>query len=107
MVRCAKAGPQGEGADVPGAFVGMVCGRWLRAGLAAMAALLIVIAGDVATARKKIPPPESQAAASLPKDLFGAGEIPHPPATDFAKWTETLARYERERREEEALCEKG
>jgi len=92
---------------VPGAYSGKARRRWARAGLAALAALALAVAGDAALARRKPPPAEPGAAASLPKDLFGAGEIAHPPATDFAKWTETIARYEQERRQERALCDKG
>jgi predicted transglutaminase-like cysteine proteinase len=77
-----------------------------RAALAVLSAVVLAIAGDAALARRKTPPPEP-AALSLPKDLFGAGEIVHPPATDFAKWTETIARYERERSQERALCAAG
>jgi predicted transglutaminase-like cysteine proteinase len=91
---------------VPGETTGIGRRRWRRAGLAALAAVALVWAGDGALARKK-PPLEAEVAASLPTDLFGAGEIAHPPATDFAKWTETIARYESERREERALCAKG
>jgi predicted transglutaminase-like cysteine proteinase len=70
-----------------------------------LAAAMLAVAGDAALARRD-PAPEP-AALALPADLFGAGEIAHPPATDFAKWTETMARYERERRQEKALCDDG
>ncbi len=73
--------------------------------LAAVAALALAVAGDVALARRD-PAPEP-AALAVPGDLFGTGEVAHPPATDFAKWTEMMARYERERRREKALCEEG
>jgi predicted transglutaminase-like cysteine proteinase len=73
--------------------------------LAAMAAVVFAVAGDAALARRD--PPVEPAALAVPPDLFGAGEIAHPPATDFAKWSETMARYERDRREEKALCEAG
>jgi predicted transglutaminase-like cysteine proteinase len=96
----------GEGADVPGANRG-TARHWRRAGLAALAVVTLAIAGDASLARRKVPPAEPSAPKSIPTDLFGAGEIAHPPATDFAKWTETLARYERERRQETALCETG
>src|SRR5918995_5833733 len=98
---------QGEGADVPGADTGIARRRWRRTGLAALAIITLAIAGDASLARRKVPPAEPSAPASIPTDLFGAGEIAHPPATDFAKWTETLARYERERRQEAALCAQG
>jgi predicted transglutaminase-like cysteine proteinase len=75
--------------------------------MAALAVAALVIAGDVSLARRKVPPAEPAAPASIPTDLFGAGEIAHPPASDFAKWTETMARYGRERRQENALCENG
>jgi len=90
---------------VPGADTGRLRGHALRTTLAAVAAVVLAIAGDTALARRK-PPPDT-AALSLPADLFGAGEIAHPPATDFAKWTETMARYEREQRQEKALCDAG
>ena len=81
--------------------------QWLRAGMAALAVLCLAVAGDAALARRKVPAPEPQPAIALPKELFGAGEIAHPPATDFAKWTDMLARYEKERRQEQALCDAG
>ena len=80
-------------------------GRLRLAALAGIAALSMALGGAV-VARGKLPPAEP-AALVLPPDLFGAGEIAHPPATDFAKWTETMARYERERPREKALCEAG
>lgn len=90
---------------MPGADTGRPRGHALRAALAAAAAIVLAIAGDTALARRK-PPPDIPA-LSLPADLFGAGEVAHPPATDFAKWTETMARYEREQRQEKALCDEG
>lgn len=89
---------------MPGAYSGRARRHGPRAALAVMVAVVLAIAGDAASARRKVPPPE-RAALSLPQDLFGAGEIAHPPATDFAKWTETIARYERERAQERTLCE--
>lgn len=97
---------QGEGADVPGAYSGKARRHGPRAVLAVMAAVMLAIAGDAALARRKVPPPDP-VPVSLPRDLFGAVEITHPPATDFAKWTETIARYERDRRQESALCDDG
>ncbi|HEY7610003.1 MAG TPA: transglutaminase-like cysteine peptidase [Alphaproteobacteria bacterium] len=75
--------------------------------MAALAALSLAAAGDAALARRKVAPPEPRTALHIPTDLFGAGGIAHPPAIDFAKWTETIARYERERRDARALCEAG
>lgn len=90
---------------MPGAHAGRTRRFLRRAAPAAMAALAFAFAGDAALARRD-PAPEP-AALAVPADLFGAGEIAHPPATDFAKWTDTMARYERERRQEKALCEAG
>ena len=92
---------------MPGERTGLARRQWLRAGMAALAVLCLAVAGDAALARRKVPPPEPQPAIALPKELFGAGEIAHPPATDFAKWTDMLARYEKERRQEQALCDAG
>ena len=93
---------------MPGAFSGMARRHWQRAGLAILAAFVLAVSGEApALARKKPPAEEPKPALSLPKDLFGFGEIAHPPATGFAKWTETIARYERERSQERALCQKG
>ncbi len=88
-----------------GAFPGRARRQGQRAILAAVAALALAVAGDAALARRD--PPAAPAALAVPDDLFGSGEVAHPPATDFAKWTETMARYERERRQEQALCEAG
>ena len=91
---------------MPGAILGRARRHGPRAALAVAGAIVLALAGDAALARRKAPPPDP-AALTIPRDLFGAGEIVHPPATDFAKWTETIARYERERRQEKALCEAG
>ncbi|MBL8665528.1 MAG: transglutaminase-like cysteine peptidase [Candidatus Odyssella sp.] len=88
-----------------GAKTGSTRRQWRRAVPAAMAALAIAVAGEAALARTG-PAPE-RAAPVLPADLFGVGEIAHPPAAGFAKWTETMARYARERGREKALCEAG
>jgi predicted transglutaminase-like cysteine proteinase len=75
--------------------------------MAALAVFCFALSGDAALARRKGTPPEPSPAHSLPQDLFGAREIAHPPALDFAKWTDTIARYEKERGEEKALCDAG
>lgn len=90
---------------MPGAFAGSARRQGQLAVLAAVAALVFAVAGDAALARRD--PPAEPAALAVPADLFGAGEVAHPPAIDFAKWTETMARYERERRQERALCDAG
>lgn len=90
----------GEGDDVPGAEKGSA--RRSRRALIAAVAALAAVAG-AAAAREKLPP----AASAIPADLFGAGAVAHPPAADFAKWTDTMARYARERRQEQAACAAG
>lgn len=71
------------------------------------ALILIGAADDPALARRQPPPHAAQASVAVPRDLFGLAEIAHPPATDFAKWTTLIARYEKERRQERALCQRG
>lgn len=62
--------------------------------------------GDPAEARRKIAGPETKGHPP-PADLFGWAAVAHPPARDYAKWNDALARYEKERQAEGALCRRG
>jgi predicted transglutaminase-like cysteine proteinase len=71
-----------------------------------LAALLLAAAGTASVdARRKVEPAEPRFAA--PAALFGMLAVEHPPARNFAKWNDALARYEAERRIERQLCERG
>ena len=58
-------------------------------------------------ARRKVGASEAKPLFVAPRDLFGMAATDHPPAKNFAKWTDVLARYEADRRLEHALCERG
>lgn len=94
---------------MPGSKAGIAC-RLRRAGQAALAAVILAAAmlavgsATPSEARRKISGPEERTA---PADLFGWPATAYPPARNFAKWNETIARYERERHQERALCQRG
>jgi len=85
--------------------------RWRRLGQAALAAAVLAAAlaamgGAPAEARRKITGPETPPAVA-PAALFGFPAKTYPPARNFAKWNDALARYARERAAERALCKRG
>ncbi len=96
---------------MPGPNSGMMR-RWRRAGQAAFAAAVVAALGlasgigTPAEARRKITGPETPP-SHAPAELFGVAAKAYPPARNFAKWNDALARYERERRTERALCKRG
>lgn len=93
---------------MPGARSGYALRFWRRVGAAALAALILGAAGGAPVdARRKVGAAEAKPLFVAPRDLFGMTATEHPPAKNFAKWTDVLARYETERRLERALCERG
>jgi predicted transglutaminase-like cysteine proteinase len=75
--------------------------------VAVLTLLAAGIAGHSALAHRKAVKAAPEARVEQPRDLFGRAETTHPPARNFAKWTDTLARYERERRLETRYCRQG
>jgi predicted transglutaminase-like cysteine proteinase len=92
--------------DVPGEGAEIARRRGRRIATATLAALIMAAAGTAAVeARRK--PAEAQPVFTAPVALFGQLGTEHPPARNFAKWIDVLARYERERKSERDLCRRG
>lgn len=95
----------------PGRATHALTAAGLWAGAVATVALAVSGAFAPAEARRKITPPDVPpalaSAAPASSALFGAAGKAHPPARNFAKWNEVLARYERERKMERADCRRG
>ena len=79
---------------------------WAACAAAPLLAVWALAAATPAEARRKITAPETPPSLA-PADLFGFPAKTYPPARNFAKWNDTMARYARERRGERALCKRG